>query len=170
MLLEALVLLVVPFGFAYAGASDLVTMTIPNRLQLILIAAFCGAAILAGLSAETIGLHVGAGALVLTVAFACFAFGWIGGGDAKLAAVTALWLGFGPALMQYLLLAAVYGGALTLGLLWLRTQPLPAVIAGQSWALRLHHEKSGIPYGIALAAAALTIWPQSSFMRLAVGG
>jgi prepilin peptidase CpaA len=170
MLLEALVLIVVPFGFAFAGASDLVTMTIPNRLQLILIAAFAVAAVAAGFSIETIGLHAGAGALVLTVAFACFAFGWIGGGDAKLAAVTALWLGFGPALMQYLLLAAVYGGALTLGLLWLRTQPLPALIAGQSWALRLHHEKTGIPYGIALAAAALTIWPQSSFMRLVVGG
>jgi prepilin peptidase CpaA len=170
MLIEALVIFVVPFGLAFAAASDLTTMTIPNRLQLILVSAFALAAFAAGMSLPTVGMHLGAGVLVLAVAFGCFAFGWIGGGDAKLAAVTALWLGFGATLMQYLLLAAIYGGVLALGLLWLRTQPLPALLAGQGWVTRLHDEKSGIPYGIALAAAALTVWPHSSFMRIALGG
>src|SRR4051812_7213712 len=115
MLIEALTLGVVPFAFAFAAASDLTTMTIPNRLQLILIGAFAIAAVVTGMSLTTLGLHVGAGALVLLIAFACFAFGWIGGSDAKLAAATALWFGLGPLLMQYLLIAAVYGGVLTLG-------------------------------------------------------
>ena len=39
-------------------------------------------------------MHLGAGAAVLVVAFACFAMGWVGGGDAKVAAGVALWFGF----------------------------------------------------------------------------
>ena len=39
---------------------------------------------------------------VLVVTFMFFARGWIGGGDAKLAAATALWLGFDQ-LLNYLL-------------------------------------------------------------------
>ena len=48
--------------------------------------------------------------------FAMFALGWIGGGDAKLAAAIALWLGWG-ALLDYSLSAAIYGGALTIVIL-----------------------------------------------------
>ena len=38
--------------------------------------------------------HVGAGALMLLVGFGLFAFGWFGGGDAKLMAAVGLWVGF----------------------------------------------------------------------------
>ena len=41
-----------------------------------------------------IGMHVAAALAVLVVTFVFFSRGWIGGGDAKLAAATALWLGF----------------------------------------------------------------------------
>ena len=57
-----------------------------------------------------IASHAGAGALVLVIAFACFAFGWIGGGDAKLAAAAALWFGFDH-LLDYLVYASLFGGA-----------------------------------------------------------
>ena len=86
---------VFPLAMAYAAISDLMTMTISNRLTLILVAAFVVLSPLAGMDLGTFGLHWAAGGTVLAVAFACFAFGWIGGGDAKLASVTALWLGFG---------------------------------------------------------------------------
>src|SRR5687767_6942364 len=98
---------------AYAAASNLLTMTIPNRLSLALVAGFVVFAIFSGLPIQVILLHGGAGAAVLAVSFGLFAFGWIGGGDAKLAAATALWLGF-DILMQYLLIASVAGGALTI--------------------------------------------------------
>ncbi len=49
--------------------------------------------------------------LVIRIAF--FAKGWIGGGDAKLSAATALWLG-NDHLFEYALLASVFGGVLTL--------------------------------------------------------
>lgn len=158
-MLDAALLIPFPLMMAFAASSDLFTMTIPNRLALALVAGFAVMAPLAGLSLETIGMHLAAGALVLVVTFGMFAFGWIGGGDAKLAAATALWLGFGT-LLDYLLLSAVAGGALTLGLLAARQLPLPPFAAGWPWLAKLHDHRTGIPYGIALAGAALVVYPE----------
>ena len=68
--------------------------------------------------------HLGAGAVVLAVVFVFFARGWIGGGDAKLAAATALWFGFAH-LLDYLLYASLFGGVLTLAIIYFRGVPLP---------------------------------------------
>lgn len=167
MLLDLLVLGLFPACMAFAAASDLTTMTISNRIQLALIAGFVAAAFLAGFDLSTVGLHVAAGAAVLAVGFACFAFGWIGGGDAKLAAATALWFGFDMHLLEYLVVGAVFGGGLTLLLLGARGMPLPAVLGNQAWIARLHHDKTGVPYGIALAAAALVVFPKTAMFAAA---
>ena len=159
-LAEIAVLGVFPVLMAYAAASDLLTMTIPNRLTLALVAGFAVLAVISGLAAQTILLHVLAGGVVLAVTFALFAFGWIGGGDAKLAAATALWFGFTP-LVDYLFIAAVGGGLLTLVILALRFFPLPRFALGWTWLSRMHDRNAGVPYGIALAAAALLVYPQS---------
>jgi prepilin peptidase CpaA len=105
---------------------------------------------------------------VLVVAFVFFARGWIGGGDAKLAAATALWLGFDH-LLTYLLYASLFGGLLTLVLLNVRAMPLPSLLSGQPWAVRLHSKDSGVPYGIALAAAALVVYPDTIWMKAIAG-
>jgi prepilin peptidase CpaA len=139
-------------------------MTISNRVSLLLIAGFFVMAALIGMSGWDILSHIGAGLAVLAVTFALFACGWIGGGDAKLAAATALWLGFDP-LMSYLVYASLFGGVLTLAIMRYRLMPLPAVLEGRDWALRLHRADAGVPYGIALAAAALAIYPQTVWMR-----
>jgi prepilin peptidase CpaA len=100
--------------------------------------------------------------------FALFAFGYIGGGDAKLFAAVALWLGFAT-LLEYILYTALIGGGVALALLSLRSMPMPASFVGQGWAMRLHDSKSGIPYGVALAAAALIVLPHTDVFRLAAG-
>ena len=92
-----------------------------------------------------------------------FSQGWIGGGDAKLAAATALWFGF-DYLLDYLIYASLFGGALTLAIIQFRKIPLPAMLARQGWILRLHETDAGIPYGIALAAAALAVYPKTGWM------
>ena len=107
--------------------------------------------------------HVEAAAIVLVVVFVFFSRGWIGGGDAKLAAATALWMGFAH-LVDYLFYASLFGGALTLMIIQFRTIPLPKVFVGREWAERLHRSDSGVPYGIALAAAALLVYPQTEWM------
>ncbi len=167
MLIEAVRLTLFPAMMAFAASSDLLTMTIANRVSLILIAGFAALALLSGLGGAELLSHVGAAAAVLGVAFVCFACGWIGGGDAKLAAATALWLGFGN-LFSYLVYASLLGGALTLLIVQFRTMPLPRLLAGREWAERLHSQGAGVPYGVALAAAALLVYPQTEWMT-AVG-
>ncbi len=158
-----------PFLMAYAAASDLLTMLIPNRISLALLAGFAVLAASGVMSWSDLGLHLGAGAAVLTATFTLFAFGIIGGGDAKLAAATGLWLGF-DGLIDYLLAASILGGALTLAILAARSQPLPPRIARLPFALHLHDSKTGIPYGIALAAAALIVLPETEVWTQAITG
>jgi prepilin peptidase CpaA len=107
--------------------------------------------------------HMAASAAVLLVAFGLFTQGWIGGGDAKLAASTALWLGF-EHLLPYLVYASLFGGALTLVLIQFRMAPLPSWLGRHEWVQRLHNKDGGVPYGIALAAAALTVYPETQWM------
>jgi prepilin peptidase CpaA len=157
-------LLLFPALMAFAASSDLFTMTISNRVSLALTAGFFALALMTGMNATDILSHVGAGAMVLAITFVFFAFGWIGGGDAKLAAATALWLGFDH-LLEYALYASIFGGALTLLIIKFRVLPIPQFLARQEWVMRLHERKGGIPYGIALAAAALLIYPHMTWMR-----
>lgn len=164
MLADAFILLVFPALMAFAASSDLVTMTISNRVTVALIVGFLVVAVMIGMPAREIVMHAAAGLVVLALAFVCFARGWIGGGDAKLAAATVLWLGFDH-MLTYLVWASLLGGLLTLIVIRLRTMPLPAMLAGQEWAMRLHRLDAGVPYGIALAAAALLVYPETAYMQ-----
>jgi prepilin peptidase CpaA len=163
MLTEAITLTLFPAMMAFAASSDLFTMTIANRISLILIGGFGLLALMTGMSATNVLSHIGAGASVLVVAFTLFSFGWIGGGDAKLAAATALWFGFNH-LFDYLIYSSILGGVLTLLLIQFRMLPLPHVLVGRDWVERLHRRGGGIPYGIALAAAALLVYPHTEWM------
>lgn len=163
-----LALVVFPAAMAYAAASDIVSMTISNRLCLVLVASFALCAVSVGLTWTQLGWHLASGLLVLAVCFGFFAAGWIGGGDAKLAAATALWFGFDQ-LLPYILISSFAGGALTLALLSLRQMPLPRPAAGWSWAQRLHDKDEGVPYGVALAFAALIVLPDTAIWRAAIG-
>jgi prepilin peptidase CpaA len=163
MMIEAIRLTLFPAMMAFAASSDLFTMTIANRVSLILVGGFFLLAGLTGMSAAALLSHAGVAAAVLVVAFVFFSRGWIGGGDAKLAATAVLWLGWGH-LADYLVYASLLGGALTLGLIQFRAMPLPQLLAGRDWAERLHASDGGVPYGIALAAAALLVYPQTEWM------
>jgi len=165
MLTDAVRLLVFPALMAFAASSDLFTMTISNRVTLALVGGFVAMAFISGMSPSDVLAHAGAAATVLVVTFLFFTRGWIGGGDAKLAAATALWFGFDH-LLVYLLYASIFGGALTLMMIRFRLMSLPQVLADQEWVNRLHRPNSGVPYGIALAAAALLIYPDTTWMQL----
>jgi prepilin peptidase CpaA len=160
-------LLLFPLLMAFAASSDLLTMRISNRVVLLLVAIFCAVAVGIDMPAEEFGLHVACATVVLIAAFIMFALGWIGGGDAKLAAATTFWLGFGVTL-PYLLDASLIGGLMTLALLMARRWPLPVFLMRINWVQRLHDHKTGVPYGIALAAAGLLTYSDSVvFQRLA---
>jgi len=163
-LLSTAALLVFPLLMAFAASSDLLTMRISNRLVLVVTLAFFVLALFIGMPLADIGLHVACAALVLALSFTCFAFGWIGGGDAKFVAATTLWLGFGI-MLPYLVYASLLGGALTLLLLAARRWPLPEFLRRIPWIDRLHDTRTGVPYGIALAAAGLLVYADTTIFQ-----
>ena len=164
MILDIARMMLFPALIAFVAASDLFTMTISNRISLALVAGFLVLAPFSGMGLYDFLMHLAAGATVLTVAFACFAIGQVGGGDAKIASCVALWFGFGH-IMDFLLFASLFGGALTLLVLYFRQWPLPYALTGQDWLLRLHDKRNKIPYGLALAFGALMIYPETDWTK-----
>ncbi len=157
---DSLALLVFPLLMIFAALADLFTMTIPNRVSLVLIAAYLLLALYLRLPLATVGLHLSCGLAMLALTFTMFQMGWIGGGDAKLAAATALWLGW-PSLFEYGLAASLIGGALTIAILALRHYELPEKLLSVGFIAKLAEKNGGVPYGIALALAGLMIYPHT---------
>ncbi len=155
-----------PAAMALAASMDLVTMTIPNRVCAAVAIGYFILAVGVGVPFGVILINLSCAAAVLVAMFALFALGWIGGGDAKLAAASSLWLGWGM-MFDYGVTAALYGGALTLAILMARRLVLPAWLARQEWIARLHDRKTGVPYGIALAAAGMALYPHSQIWQAA---
>lgn len=149
----------------FAAVQDAATLTIRNRLVLILAGVYVVFAPLAGFGLVEMGQALGTGALVLVATFTLFALGLIGGGDAKLAAATAIWLGPEGTLV-FLIYTMLIGGGLALALIVFRTVPLPATLYGQAWVARLQMPGTGIPYALAMAPAALLVIPSTTWFAL----
>jgi len=163
-MLEALIFVVFPFCMLFAAISDMLSMTIANRVSVLLVVVFALVAPLTGMEWAAYGWHFAAGALVLAVTFGLFAMGGMGGGDAKLLAATAVWMGLNIHLVEYLVVSTIIGGLLTLAILFYRKSPL-AVMTGRNPFLRHFAEESvGIPYGIALGLGGLLTYPDSPLM------
>jgi prepilin peptidase CpaA len=154
LLLIALTLYVA--ALAAAAVSDLVRYEIPNIVGLALIAGF--ALLVPVLPLAIIGAHMATAAAVFVVTALAFAFRIVGGGDAKLLAATALWMGWRD-LPAFLLLTALAGALLGLALLLLRwligTSPVE-----KRWYSRLLTPREGVPYGVAIAVAGLALVPR----------
>ncbi len=163
-MLEYPALLIFPIAMVYAASMDLFTMTIPNRVSLALIAGFFPVAILGGVEWLEIAKHTGVGLGMLAISVLMFSRGWIGGGDAKLLAAVSLWLGLDH-LLDYVILTAILGGVLTTAILSFRTMVPAVFISGQAWLERLHDKKGGVPYGIALGAAGMLVYPKSQIFQ-----
>ena len=167
--LQIPLLLVFP-ALAIVGAlKDLTSYTIPNWVSLALICAFVPAALVVGAPLAQVGtcLAVGVGGLVLGMGM--FAAGWIGGGDGKLFAACALWLGW-PAALPFMLYTGLAGGALTFAILALRSGWLaPALAGAPAWVRKLGTEGGDLPYGVAIAVGALAAFPQSALAHGILG-
>ena len=159
-LLHLSILAFFPALMALAASMDLLTYTIPNCICASLVLGYLALAAPLGVPAADILLNISCACVILAIVFVMFNLGWVGGGDAKLAAATALWLGWNS-ILDYGVTAAIYGGILTLTILGARTAPLPAALGRLAWVARLRNAKSGVPYGIALAAAGLVQFPGS---------
>jgi prepilin peptidase CpaA len=155
-----------PALMALSASMDLLTYTIPNRICAGLALGYFVLAAPLGVSAVDVLLNLSCGLAILALVFVMFNLGWLGGGDAKLAAATAVWLGW-SSILDYGVAAAICGGVLTLIILGARMAPLPPALGRLAWVARLHDCKSGVPYGIALAAAGLMQYPGSGIWTAA---
>lgn len=109
-----------------------------------------------GLGAGDIAWQLGIAAISLVVFAGMFALRWMGGGDVKLLTALALWVK--PAIFLNLILAmALIGGVLTL--------------AFGAWHIaRRQRDRLAIPYGVAIAGAALIVLADTYLPALRQGG
>lgn len=169
-MLEAAIVTILPLCLAYAAMTDLLAMTIPNRVSIILAVAFLLLAPLAGLPPLLILLHVAAALVVLVVCFGLFAAGVMGGGDAKLLSASALWMGLGAPLLAFVVYTTLIGGALTLAFMALRARSDALLASGLMLPPHFHDGKAGIPYGVAIAIAGFIVFPETPLMQLVLAG
>jgi prepilin peptidase CpaA len=165
-MIDAAIFVLVPFCLALAAFSDLLTMTIPNRVSAVLLVSFLLLSPLAGFDLAQIGVHVAAAAAVFAVCFCLFAANVMGGGDAKLLTASAIWFGFNASLVEFLLYVSVFGGVLTVAILLMRSQE-NLILAARIPVPRLLLTAKKIPYGIAIALGGLAAYPSSPLMQLA---
>lgn len=167
MLITFLVTAVFGLCMLMAAYKDLTSYTIPNIISLILLVAFFALSPFMGLSWAEFGTHVGVFAGSLAVMMAMFAAGWIGGGDAKLFAATAIWW-MPYDLMVYTFYTAMAGGALAIALVMSR-KFLPQKVQTTGWVHTLLRDEKKMPYGLALAFAAMITLPVSQiYMNLPI--
>lgn len=133
-----------------AIVGDLAAYRIPNWLTAAVAVAFLPWAALGG-PPDAWPWHLAVGAAALAAGMGLFAAGWLGGGDAKLLAATALWMGLSQ-IAAYLMLVALIGGLFSL-----------AVLAAR-YAARTHRRRprllahgEPVPYGVAVAGAGLAV-------------
>lgn len=163
-MLEVIILLLFPLAMFYAAASDMFSMTISNKVSLILVGGFIVLSWAIGMELSTIAWNWGLAALVLVCGIGFFSVGLMGGGDVKLAAATSLWLGWEHTL-PYLIMASFMGGVLTILIVLARAWSLPASLYNVEWIARLHDKDKGVPYGIALGPAAVMVYPDTPWMQ-----
>lgn len=166
-MLIAAIMVIFPLCLSFAALSDTLTMTIPNRVSVVLLASFAVIAPLSGMDMETYGMHFAAGAVVFAVCFGLFAIGAMGGGDAKLLTATAVWFGMNMQLMIFMTYVAVFGGLLTMAIVMLRSDRLAFVTCRVPGMDHILKPKAGIPYGIAIGIAGLICYPASPLMQYA---
>jgi prepilin peptidase CpaA len=159
-------LFVFPFLMLYAAAMDVLTMRIANTISIVLVAAFFVVAAIAGMPVQQMLVHLGVGLAVLVANMLLFQLKYVGGGDAKLLSAAALWVGY-EQLIPFLVYVTIFGGILALVLLAFRRAPAGALPL-PSWASRLHHRDEGMPYGVAITAGALVVYPLTPLSMLLV--
>ncbi len=167
MILSFIIFAVFTLTMLTAALKDASTMTIPNWISLVLLGAFalCMPFVWQGL--PDFGEHIGSGVAMFALGFAMFAFGWLGGGDAKLMAATSFWWTWTDLLM-YVTYSTLAGGALAIFIMVGRKY-IPVRVMTAPWMHTMFKDQKKMPYGLALAFGALATLPQSNIFNYAAG-
>lgn len=115
------------------------------------------------LSLEYIGYSVAIALLLFFILLALFAFGLIGGGDAKYIPAISLWAG--PVLtIKFLLITTVCGGVVSLVYLCLfyikgrfKSKSSDKINFSMPLSKKFKNEENNIPYGVAISAGGIYV-------------
>lgn len=143
-------------ALAIAAASDLASRRIPNAL--VLTAGLAGLAVSAGAQQLVSGLT--ASIICLCVTVPGWRRGFLGGGDVKLAAAAATWVGLDH-LPVFALTTALLGGLLSVLVLVMSSSSTKRLVRANATASLAtgtvtiaRSASTSIPYGVAIAAGA----------------
>jgi len=165
MSLAFVVFAVFILGQLTAAYRDALTMKIPNWISVLILVSFFIMAPFVWQGWAVFGTHILVGLSVFLFGFVIFAFGWLGGGDAKLMAATAFWWQWND-LLYYVTYTTLAGGVIALFILWGR-KFVPATVLSADWLYRLVKDEKRMPYGLALAFGAVMTLPQSEIFKVA---
>lgn len=166
-MVEAAIFLIFPLCLVVAAFTDLFEMTVPNRIPAVLLASFIMLAPLSNLGLAEFGWHILAGVAVFAIVFGLFAINVMGGGDAKLLTAAAVWYGFTPSLLEFLIYVAYGGGILTILILLVRARANTVMALGLPVPHSILTAKK-IPYAIAICVGGLVTFPQSPLVLAAL--
>lgn len=159
VLITSLVLVLYAVLVLYSAWSDAKSLRIPNWTSLSLMGVFAIAVLVNGMGLDIITWHLAAGVLTLVLGIVLFALGYFGGGDAKLLAACALWVGWDN-LVAFIFAVVLVGGVLSLLVILLRK----GLGLWPDWLVKsaegLFTPDKAVPYGIAIAAGAMIVLPR----------
>lgn len=141
-----------------AGIGDFLTMRIPNWLNLAIALSMPPIALLAGMPLHVLGWHLLAGVVMLVIGFGLFAGRFIGGGDAKLIAAAALWIGW-TQLLLFVIITSLAGGVLAILMKLWQLLRIEHQVKDFAWLKQLFRRDLQLPYGAAIAVGAAWVYP-----------
>jgi len=141
--------LVVLGALLWLAITDVRTRRLPTSIVLTIGALFFVDALIAGMSLDDVISHLLLAVVVFLACAVLFVARMLGGGDAKLASVIFLWVGFGLSLAT-LTLISVIGTVVSLVSLATRNMN-PSQRFVPLRALAMFSAARGVPYGVALA-------------------
>lgn len=167
-MVEAAIFVILPLCMAMAAFCDIISMKIPNRVSVILAASFFLIAPFSGMELATFGWSVVAALSVFAACFALFALNVMGGGDAKILSAGALWYGFNADLTAFLGYTGIFGGLLALVVLMIRANQNMLLASALPIPMHFFKPRAGIPYGVAIGAAAFFTFPNTEIFTRAL--
>jgi prepilin peptidase CpaA len=147
---------------AAAVVADLASYRIPNLIPLAIISLFPLFALWVGLHIGDVLSHVAAFAVTLAAGFALFAWNKLGGGDVKLLASAALWVGWGVPLVHLVIWTAIIGGGVALAILICQRTVLGVAIGdalrARGWDVAVFDPaRNAAPYAVAICGASFVM-------------
>ena len=165
---ETLILSVFPLMVVTAAISDFFTLKIPNWLNAVIAVSVIPFVLMSDMPMEVFAGHIVAGLVTFVFGFMLFSAHIFGGGDAKMLAACAVWVGW-DSLMEFAIITAFAGGALVLAMkIWVffaSRKDHKDMIKNMKWAQNFLSKRPQLPYGIAIATGSVIIFPATWWVQ-----